>query len=51
MRVRAVWKPPAERDVGNFDNRQGGDWEQVIERWEPTGEPDVDPARLKEYVF
>ena len=51
MRVRAVWKPPAERDVSNFDNRQGGDWEQVIERWEPTGEPDVDPARLKEYVF
>ena len=50
MRVQAVWKPAGERDVTNFDNRQGGDWEHVIERWEPTGEPDVDPARLKEYV-
>ena len=49
--MQAVWRPAAERDVTDFDNRQGGNWEQVIERWEPTGEPDVDPARLKEYVF
>ena len=51
LRLKAVWRPPAERDVTGFDNRQGGNWEQVIERWEPTGEPDVDPARLQEYVF
>jgi uncharacterized protein len=51
MRVRAVWKPPAERDVSGFDNRQSGSWEQVIDRWEPTGEPDADPAHLQEYVF
>jgi uncharacterized OB-fold protein len=51
MRLRAVWKPPGQRDLGEFDNRQGGTWEQVIERWEPTGEPDADPARLQEYVF
>jgi uncharacterized OB-fold protein len=51
MRVQAIWRPVADRDVSNFDNRQGGDWEHVIERWQPTGEPDADPARLKEFVF
>jgi hypothetical protein len=51
MRVRAVWKPPAERDVSDLGNRYGGSWEGVIERWEPTGEPDVDPRPLQEFAF
>jgi uncharacterized OB-fold protein len=51
MRVRAVWKPPAERDVSDVGNRFGGAWEGVIERWEPTGEPDVDPRPLQEFAF
>jgi uncharacterized OB-fold protein len=51
LRVRAVWRPPDQRDPSGFDNRQGGNWEQFIERWEPTGEPDADPAKMQEYVF
>jgi uncharacterized OB-fold protein len=51
MRLRAVWRPPGQRDLGELDNRQGGSWERVIERWEPTGEPDADPSTLQEYVF
>ncbi len=51
MRLQAVWRPPDQRDPGELDNRQNGSWEQVIERWEPTGEPDADPATLQEYVF
>ena len=51
MRLRAVWRPPDQRDVGEFDNRQGGSWEAFIERWEPTGEPDADPAKMQEFVF
>lgn len=51
MRVQAVWKPPAERDVSQLGNRFGGAWEGVIARWEPTGEPDVDPRPLQEFAF
>jgi uncharacterized protein len=48
MRVRAVWKPPAERSVLDVDNRWGGTG-SVIERWEPTGEPDVPFERIMEH--
>jgi len=49
MRVRAIFKPPAERNVDAVDN----DWMyptvgDVIERWEPTGEPDVPLDELPE---
>jgi uncharacterized OB-fold protein len=42
MRLRAIFKPPAERNVDAVDN----DWMyptigDVVEHWEPTGEPDV----------
>jgi uncharacterized OB-fold protein len=49
MRLQAVWKPEAERTY-DVDNRSAG-WDGVIERWEPTGEPDMDPRPLQEYVF
>jgi uncharacterized OB-fold protein len=51
MRLRAVWRPPAERDVSGFDNRSVGGWEGVVERWEPTGEPDVDARDLGEHAW
>jgi uncharacterized OB-fold protein len=51
MRVKAVWKPEAERDVSELGNRFGGAWEGVIATWEPTGEPDVDPRPLQEFAF
>ena len=36
----------SERNTDDMDNRWGGAWESVIERWEPTGEPDDDPRPL-----
>jgi uncharacterized OB-fold protein len=51
MRLQAVWRSPEERKVDGLDNRFGGSWEDVIERWEPTGETDVDPDALKDYTW
>ena len=51
LRLQAVWKPPGERDVSELGNRFGGAWEGVLERWEPTGEPDADPRPLQEFAF
>jgi hypothetical protein len=47
--VRAIFKPPAERNVDAVDN----DWMyptvgDVVERWAPTGEPDVPADQLPE---
>jgi uncharacterized OB-fold protein len=49
LRVKAVWKPFGERSVDQMDNRFGGVWEDVIERWEPTGEPDVPFDQLSDH--
>jgi uncharacterized OB-fold protein len=49
MRLQAVWKPIGERSVDQLDNRFGAVWEDVIERWEPTGEPDVPFEQLTEH--
>lgn len=48
MRLRAVFRPPGERNVDAIDNN----WMYVgtgdaIERWEPTGEPDVPFEQLR----
>ncbi len=51
MRLQAIWREPADRKVDGLDNRFGGSWEDVIERWEPTGEPDIDPDSLKDYTW
>jgi len=49
MRLRAIFKPAAERNVAEIDNNWmycgTGD---VIARWEPTGEPDVPFEQLRE---
>jgi uncharacterized OB-fold protein len=49
MRLRAVFKPPSKRNVDAVDN----DWMyptigDVVERWEPAGEPDVPLDELPE---
>ncbi len=49
MRLRAIFKPAAERKIDDVDN----DWMypsigSVVERWEPTGEPDVPLDELPE---
>jgi uncharacterized OB-fold protein len=51
LRLQAIWKPPGDRDVSELGNRFGGAWEGVLERWEPTGEPDADPRPLQEFAF
>jgi uncharacterized OB-fold protein len=50
MRLRMVWKPEGEREI-DVENRWGGLPETVYERWEPTGEPDVDPELVKDHTF
>jgi uncharacterized OB-fold protein len=51
LRLRAVWKPEGERDVSGLDNRTSGALDGVVARWEPTGEPDVDPATIEEHAL
>jgi uncharacterized OB-fold protein len=48
LRLRAVWKPAVDRSVAEVDNRWGGTG-QAIERWEPTGEPDVPFEKIMEH--
>ena len=48
MRVRAVFRPPGERSLGDLDNRWGGTGD-AIARWEPTGEPDVPFEKIAEH--
>ena len=46
MRVAAVWRPAAER---NLDELAAGGWSSTnggVEGWMPTGEPDVDVSQL-----
>ena len=40
LRLQAVWKSEADRIIEEIDNRGGFDWSQVVDHWEPTGEPD-----------
>ncbi len=51
LRLQAIWRPVAERDISDVDNRFGGNWEGVVARWERTGEPDVDPELMKDHNF
>jgi uncharacterized OB-fold protein len=49
LRLKAVWKPLGERSIDEMDNRFGASWEDVIARWEPTGEPDVPFEQLTDH--
>ncbi|MFI5043544.1 MAG: Zn-ribbon domain-containing OB-fold protein [Acidimicrobiales bacterium] len=51
MRLRAVWREESERDIEAMGSGWGAAWDAVIERWEPTGEPDVDSRPLQQYAF
>jgi uncharacterized OB-fold protein len=50
LRVRAILRPKEERSVEGMDNRWGNVG-NVVERWEPTGEPDVPFEEYREHVF
>jgi uncharacterized OB-fold protein len=49
LRLQAVWRPTGERDLAGIDNRSVA-LEGVIERWDPTGEPDADAHKLQEFT-
>lgn len=49
MRLQMIWRDDVSFD--DPDNRGVGLGEHVYERWEPTGEPDVDPDLVKEHTF
>jgi uncharacterized OB-fold protein len=51
MRVRAVWKPPSERNADGVSNRGWGSVASVIDAFEWTGEPDADRALYEEHIF
>lgn len=50
LRVRAQFRPAAERNVDELTNRWAGTG-SCIERWIPTGEPDVAADKLKGGMF
>ena len=50
LRVKASFRPPGERSVESVDNRWGGTGE-VIDHWQPTGEPDVPFDEYSEHVY
>jgi uncharacterized OB-fold protein len=51
MRVKAVWRPPAERSTEGISNRGWGSVSGAIDAFEPTGEPDADYDEYKEHIF
>ena len=50
LRVRALFRPPGERNVDELSNRWAGTG-SCIERWVPTGEPDVPSEKLEGGIF
>jgi hypothetical protein len=49
LRLQARWRPAGERDLTGIDNRSVP-LEGVIDRWDPTGEPDADADKLREFT-
>src|SRR5262245_50520101 len=51
MRVRAVWKPRAERVGTVVDNWGGRAVASCVAHWEPTGEPDVPADEIRNSLW
>lgn len=51
LRVRAVWRPPAERSAEGITNRGWGSVGSAIDAFTPTGEPDAPPEQYAEHLF
>lgn len=51
LRVKAKWKPSAERSVDGMGNRGWGGLSDVIESFEATGEPDAKESDFKDHLF
>jgi uncharacterized OB-fold protein len=50
LRVRAVWAPEGQRGTGG-GSALGFGFGGAITGWEPTGEPDADPALVAEHAL
>jgi uncharacterized protein len=51
LRVKAIWKPPAERSGEGVSNRGWGGVGSVIDGFEPNGEPDAARTVYEEHLF
>jgi uncharacterized protein len=51
LRVKAVWKPEAERSAEGISNRGWGALGSVIASFEPTGEPDAGEDVFRDHIF
>jgi uncharacterized OB-fold protein len=51
LRVKAVWKPKAERTAEGISNRGWGGLGTIVEAFEATGEPDATEDIYKEHIF
>jgi hypothetical protein len=52
MRVRAVWQPEAKRsDSASGSVNRGMGLGDAVERWEPTGEPDLTREQIAEHIL
>jgi uncharacterized OB-fold protein len=51
LRVKAVWRPKAERKVAGISNRGWGGLDSIIESFEATGEPDAPHEAYRDHIF
>ena len=51
LRVKAVWKPPAERTTEGQSSRGWGSVEGCITSFTPNGEPDAPPEHYREHAI
>ena len=52
MRVRAVWPPEAKRpDSATSSVNRGMGLGDAVERWEPSGEPDLTREQIAEHIL
>lgn len=51
LRVKAVWKPAAERDTDDISARGWGTVSGCISSFTPTGEPDAARETYEEHLF
>jgi uncharacterized OB-fold protein len=51
LRVKAVWKPKAERTTEGITNRGWGGVGSIVAAFEATGEPDAAETAYKEHLF
>ena len=51
LRVKAVWRPPEERQQTIVDSWGGRAISSCIQHWVPSGEPDADPASIAKNMY